>query len=242
MNRAEAHELRKFMQLHFKSHPWHGISPHANAEGALNVYVEVVPTDTVKYEIDKATGHLKVDRPQKYSSLCPTLYGFIPRTYCGPRVAQHTREALSNDSIEGDGDPLDICVFTEKPISHADILVTAIPIGGFRMIDRNQADDKILAVLRNDLSYGGLRDIREAPQGLVDRLRHYFLTYKELPDEPNPASPVHITHTYGRDEALRIIDSSLADYQDKFGAPEQSLIEFLEYLMQQATATAKPSH
>jgi inorganic pyrophosphatase len=227
------------MQYAFKSHPWHGVAPRTHDPQVFNVYLELVPTDTVKYEIDKATGHLKVDRPQKYSSLCPTLYGFIPRTFCGERVAQICRDATRRQTIEGDGDPLDICVFSEKPISHADILVGAIPIGGLRMIDKRQADDKIIAVLKGDLEYGSWRTIHDMPQGILDRLRHYFLTYKQLPEPPSqqpgkpsepPPQTVEITHVYDRAEALAVIQASLEDYAEKYGNPEETLIQFLTYL------------
>lgn len=220
-------DLEKFVKHHFKSHPWHGV-PSMARDGVYNVYLEVVPTDTVKYEIDKATGHLKVDRPQKYSNFCPTLYGFIPRTYCGERVGRVTVQATGRADIEGDGDPLDICVLTERPITHADILVTAIPIGGLRMIDRNQADDKIIAVLYGDAAYSAWRDIGDVPKGLIDRLRHYFLTYKELPDAPT--QPVEITHVYDRDEALAVIQSARDDYEQSYGQPDRVLVEFLRHV------------
>lgn len=231
MQAPEPEQLQKFLHYHFKSHPWHGVKPSPR-EGVYNVYLELVPTDTVKFEIDKATGHLKVDRPQKYSSLCPTPYGFIPRTYCGKRVGQVTRDVTGRQDIEGDGDPLDICVFTERFISHADCLVTAIPIGGFRMIDKNQADDKIIAVLSSDPAYSHWRDLPDVPRPLLDRLRHYFLTYKELPDEPRQT--VEITHVYGRDEALEVIRCSLEDYQESFEEPQKSMTDLLRYIIENA--------
>lgn len=236
MESIRTEDIRKFMQYTFKSHPWHGIASIAKEPDIFNVYLEVVPSDTVKYEIDKATGHLKVDRPQKFSSLCPTLYGFIPRTYCGDRVGRFCQEATGRGHIAGDGDPIDICVFSEKPITHADILVSAIPIGGLRMIDHEQADDKIIAVLKGDLEYGRWRNIHDMPTALIDRLRHYFLTYKQLPDEPSSETGemapklVEITHIYGRDEAMAIIQASIDDYADKFGNPEEALVEFLTAL------------
>src|SRR5689334_5675469 len=72
----------------FRSHPWHGVSIGAEAPRIVTCYIEIVPTDTVKYEVDKETSYLKVDRPQKYTNVCPTLYGFIPQTYCAEQVAQ----------------------------------------------------------------------------------------------------------------------------------------------------------
>lgn len=227
MNPAAPEELQKFLHYHFKAHPWHGVKP-CPRDGVFNVYLELVPTDTVKFEIDKATGLLKVDRPQKYSSLCPTPYGFIPRTYCGDRVGRITREATGRHDIQGDGDPLDICVFTERFISHADILVTAVPIGGFRMIDKNQADDKIIAVLSGDPAYSHWRDLGDVPHSLLERLRHYFLTYKELPDQPQPT--VEITDIYGRDEALEVIRCSLEDYRESYGKADEGLMAFLRHI------------
>jgi inorganic pyrophosphatase len=118
----------------------------------VRAYIEIVPTDGVKYEIDKHSGYLMVDRPQRFSSFCPTLYGFVPRTYCGDRVAVYALTGSPHVS-HGDGDPLDICVLTDWPISRGEILRTR-PIGGLRMVERGEADDKILAVLRGDPTYG----------------------------------------------------------------------------------------
>ena len=158
------------------------------APEVVTVYVEIVPTDTVKYEIDKASGYLTVDRPQQFSNVCPTLYGFVPRTYCAARVAARCAERTGRPGIVGDGDPLDICVLSEKAIPHGDILLRAVPIGGLRMLDGDEADDKIIAVLEGDAVYGAWREVDQCPPALVDRLRHYFLTYKELPGEPRPVA------------------------------------------------------
>lgn len=240
MESIRTEDIRRFMQYTFKSHPWHGIATLSKAPDIFNAYLEVVPSDMVKYEIDKATGHLKVDRPQKFSSLCPTLYGFIPRTFCGEKVGRFCANAIQRDGIIGDGDPLDICVFSEKPITHADILVRAIPIGGLRMVDHNQADDKIIAVLEGDLEYGRWRQISDMPTALIDRLRHYFLTYKQLPESAAPADAapaprlVEITHVYDRDEAMAVIEASIEDYADTYGNPEEMLVQFLTYLTDSA--------
>lgn len=198
----------------YRAHPWHGLSLGENAPEIVNCYIEMVPTDTIKYELDKATGILKVDRPQKYSSLCPSLYGLLPQTYCGPLVAKYCIEKTGRKNIVGDGDPLDICVLTEKVIPRGDIMLRAFPIGGFRLIDGEQADDKIIAVLMGDFIYERFKDISECSENLVERLRHYFLTYKDAPDRIN--SHVQITHTYGVKEALKVIKLSQQDYQKKF--------------------------
>lgn len=194
-----------------RAHPWHGVPIGEDAPRRVTVYVEIVPTDTVKYEMDKDSGILRIDRPQQYSNVCPSLYGFLPRTLCAERVGALCQERTGRPGIVGDGDPMDVCVLTEKEISHGDILVRAIPIGGLRMLDGDEADDKIVAVLEGDAVFGGYADVAEVPSSLVDRLRHYFLTYKQGPDRAQRA--VEITHVYGRDEAYEVIRRSLEDYR-----------------------------
>ena len=199
----------------FKAHPWHGVSIGEQAPRTVNAYIEIVPTDTVKYEIDKATGHLKVDRPQKYSSLCPTLYGFVPQTYCGTSIGQYCSEKTGRPGIVGDGDPLDICILTEKSIQHGDILIRAVPIGGMRMIDKNEADDKIIAVLADDPVYAAWSSVHDCPSPLLERLKHYFLTYKDLPGAAERKA--EITHIYGVEEAHEVIKRSRDDYAAAYG-------------------------
>ena len=94
----------KFM---FQAHPWHGVAPGKRVPETVNAYIEIVPTDAVKYELDKETGHLRVDRPQRFSSMCPSLYGFIPQTFCGDHVADLCAERTGMTDIKGDGDPMD---------------------------------------------------------------------------------------------------------------------------------------
>lgn len=197
-----------------RAHPWHGVSIGEKFPEIVNTYIETVPSDTVKYEMDKKTGFLKVDRPQKYSNICPTLYGFIPQTYCGDQVASLCQERTRRANIVGDDDPLDICVLTEKVITHGDIIIHAAPIGGFRMIDRGQADDKIISVMQGDALYSQWKDIKDCPQTFIDRLRHYFLTYKNLPDSTEPMC--EITHVYDREEAIEVIRRSREDYISTF--------------------------
>lgn len=174
----------------------------------MNAYIEITPFDTVKYESDKETGFLTVDRPQRSASLPPTLYGFLPRTYCGPRVA-----ALCPAAHHGDGDPLDICVISERHITRADILLRARPVGGLRMVDDGEADDKILAVLDQDPVWGDAKDLPDLPQALVERLRHYFTTYKLMPGMPR----TEIDLVYGRAHAEKVIAASMEDYRETFG-------------------------
>ena len=89
-----------------RPHPWHGVEIGARAPEIVTVYLEIVPTDTVKYEIEKSSGYLRVDRPQKYSSLCPTLYGFVPQTYCAGAGAALAAASAGRQELVGAGDPL----------------------------------------------------------------------------------------------------------------------------------------
>src|SRR5258706_13231824 len=170
-----------------KSPPWHGVPIGAEAPERVTVYVEMVPTDTVKYELDKDSGLLTVDRPQKYSNVPPSLYGLVPQTLCAERAAAFCAEKTGRSGLVGDMDPLDICVITEKQITHGNIVVQAIPIGGLRMLDGTEVDDKIVAVLLGDAVYGGLGETSELPHLLLDRLRPYFRTYNQRPAEAHPA-------------------------------------------------------
>ena len=210
--------LRDILSKLFKAHPWHGVTPGADAPAVVSAYIEIVPTDAVKYELDKTSGHLRVDRPQRFSAMCPAPYGFIPQTFCGASVAAVCQLRTGRDQLRGDGDPLDICVLTERPAAHGDFFVRAVPIGGLRMIDGNEADDKIIAVLEADVAYGHIQNITECPPGLVDRLKHYFLSYKQLPSEA--PRRVEIAAVYERAESIEVIECSLRDYLDRYGAPE----------------------
>lgn len=215
----------ELLGLLFQAHPWHGVSIGPEAPRVVTAYIEIVPTDTVKYEIDKASGHLKVDRPQQLSNVCPTLYGLIPRTFCGPRVAAFGAETGGPAALEGDGDPMDICVLSERQLSHGGVLLQAVPVGGLRLIDRNQADDKIVAVLKGDAAYGHCREIGELPEPLIDRLKHYFLTYKRPPEAER--DPVQIPRVYGAAEAREVIERSREDYRERFPQLEDRFVEAL---------------
>lgn len=199
----------------YKAHPWHGINIGDKAPEIVTCFIEIVPTDTVKYEVDKETGYLSIDRPQKYSNIIPALYGFIPQTYSADMVAELTNQQLNRSDIEGDNDPVDICVLTEKDITHGDIIVKARPIGGFRLLDQNKADDKLIAVLENDAIYGSFQSIRDIPSTVIDRLKHYFTTYKDIPGEKTPRCI--LTGTYDVDIAHDVIRRSMKDYLAAYG-------------------------
>lgn len=215
----------KLLGLLFRSHPWHGVPIGQRTPEVVTCFIEIVPTDRVKYEIDKATGYLKVDRPQLYSNICPAPYGFLPQTYCGARVGALSSERTHRPGLMGDGDPLDVCVLTQNPITHSDILLQARPIGGIRMLDGNEADDKIIAVLEGDGLYGGYADLFDVPKAVVNRLAHYFETYKLAPGATT--KPIEITHLFGREESHLVITRAQEDYTEKFGALQKQLADAL---------------
>lgn len=192
----------------WRPHPWHGLEIGDDAPRVVNAYIELTPFDRVKYEVDKTTGYLRVDRPQRTSAQPPSLYGFIPRTFCGRRTG-----ALS-PAERGDGDPLDICVISEQPIQRAEVILDARVVGGLQMSDGGEADDKIIAVLRNDHIWQDTRDLGDLPDILVERLRHYFATYKLVPGEE---SKISIETVYDREHAWKVVEASMADYSEEFG-------------------------
>jgi inorganic pyrophosphatase len=195
----------------WRRHPWHGLQPRTEgaAEDIIQTYIEMTADDVVKYELDKESGFLMVDRPQRTTSTPPALYGFIPRTYCAEEVAK-----MCPDVDVADGDPLDICVFSERHINRADIILNARVVGGIQMIDDGEADDKIIAVLEGDNIWGNVHDIADLPSIKVERLQHYFSTYKLIPGKE---IDIKVDHVYGRDEALRVIAAAEKDYDNHYG-------------------------
>jgi len=193
---------------HYRPHPWHGLEVGPKPPEVLNAFIEITPYDLMKYEVDKVTGYLRVDRPQRSSSQHPTLYGFVPRTYCAERVAK-----LARPAERGDGDPLDICVLSERPIDRNEIIVRVRVIGGLQMLDAGEADDKIVSVLENDNVWGEARDIKDVPPVFIERLQHYFTTYKLIPGQQPRA---RIQRVYGRAHAFKVIRAAMADYAAHF--------------------------
>jgi inorganic pyrophosphatase len=193
----------------WRPHPWHGLEVGPEPPQIVHAYVEITPFDLVKYEIDKVTGYMRVDRPQRTSSQPPTIYGFIPRTYCGRRVHR-----LSPGAERGDGDPLDICVISERPLARAEVILTARVVGGIQAIDGGEADDKIVAVLDNDEFWRDVKDISQVPDILVERLRHYFSTYKMM---PGGTSQMSIERVYDREYAQKVVAAAMEDYGEAYG-------------------------
>jgi inorganic pyrophosphatase len=191
-----------------RPHPWHGLKVGPNPPGVVYAFIEITPFDLIKYELDKETGFMMVDRPQLTSSLPPTLYGFIPRTYCARNVA-----ALMPGTDLGDQDPLDICVLSERPISRGDLLLKANVVGGIPTLDDGRADDKIIAVLAGDALWGTAKDISDLPGALIDRLCHYFGSYKL---RPNVDPRVLVGKPYGDEHAKKVVEAAMTDYQCEF--------------------------
>ena len=194
---------------HFRPHPWHGLEVGPNPPEVLNAFIEITPFDMMKYEIDKVSGYLRVDRPMRSSAQHPALYGFVPRTYCGERVCR-----LAPAAKRGDGDPIDISVLSERAITRTEIIIRCRVLGGLQMIDRGEADDKLVSVLDGDYMWGAARDITDLPGVLIERLQHYFLTYKLVPGQRSQA---RITSIYGRTHAFKVVRAAMEDYEAKFG-------------------------
>ena len=195
-----------------RAHPWHGLPIGDGAPAVVESYVEITPFDAVKYEIDKRSGYLRVARPQGSSALPPTLYGFIPRTYCDARVA-----ALTPGAERGDRDPLDVCVLSDQRIDRADIVLAARVVGGIRILDGGEADDKVVAVLSSDRVYDGVSELEDLPRVTVDRIVHYFATYK-LEVQPPGENTIEVVGTYGAEEARQVVAAAMEDYAAAFPA------------------------
>lgn len=191
-----------------RPHPWHGIEPHERSPELINVFIEITRFDIIKYEVDPRYGYLRVDRPQRNSSLPPSLYGMIPQTLAGPKVA-----SFNPDADEGDGDALDVCVLSGHDIDRSEVLLTARVIGGISTTDQGKADEKIIAVLANDLHWGDAEDMGDVPSYLTDQLMHYFRNYKI---EPKKENPVKVGKSYSADRAKKVIEASIADYKEAY--------------------------
>lgn len=176
----------------FRPHPWHGLPVGAAPPELVNAFIEITPFDVVKYELEKSSGYLRVDRPQRFSSTPPTLYGFIPRT------------------LSADADPLDICVFSERPVNRSEIIVECRVVGGLTTVDAGVNDDKIIAVLKDDSMWGAVKSVEQLPATLVERLIHYFSTYKMRPGHPSTAT---VSGTYGPERAFEVVTTAMREYE-----------------------------
>jgi inorganic pyrophosphatase len=174
-------------------HPWHGASCGKNAPQTVNALIEISQGSRTKYEIDKATGLLKLDRVIYSSFHYPQNYGFIPQT------------------LGEDNDPLDILVICSESIQPL-CLVEATVVGNMQMIDNGEKDDKIIAVATNDPSVNHITSIQSLPAHLIAVLKNYFEQYKVLENKK-----VAIDEFQDKEIAYRIINSSIERYKEKFG-------------------------
>ena len=171
---------------------WHDIDEsRINAESFVSV-IEISKGGKNKYELDKETGFLRLDRVLFTSTHYPANYGFIPRTYAG------------------DDDPLDVLVLCSESIAPM-TLVDCYPIGVLKMIDTGQVDEKIIAVCKNDPYYNAYQDIEELPQHLFAEIKHFYAVYKMLEMKETVVKKIE-----GKQEAIRIIEESILSYRQKF--------------------------
>lgn len=181
-------------------HPWHGVHFGDQAPRIVNAVIEIPQGSRAKYEIDKPSGLLKLDRVIYSSFYYPCNYGFIPQTY------------------GDDKDPLDILVISSLSIVPM-CLVTAKVIGVMQMIDGGDADDKIIAVAAHDPSINYINNIEELPKHFFEELRHFFEEYKRLENKA-----VIVEEFQDKSTALRIIQEAIDFYKKSFNdEPENSL-------------------
>jgi inorganic pyrophosphatase len=174
-------------------HPWHDVTIGENSPEIVKGIIEIPKNSRAKYELDKESGILILDRVLYSSINYPANYGFIPRTYCE------------------DDDPLDILVLSQIEISSMCIVESKV-LGVMRMLDGGEMDDKIIAVAANDMSVNHMNDISDLPDHAILELRSFFEDYKKL--EHKTVSVEDFQH---KEVAMQVIEQSIIDYNDKFG-------------------------
>jgi inorganic pyrophosphatase len=170
-------------------HPWHEVSPGKNTPEYVNAIIEIPRGSRAKYEIDKESGLIKLDRVIYASMYYPLNYGFIPQT------------------LGDDGDPLDIVVLTQVSVVPLCMIPSKV-IGVMQMVDRGEADEKIIAVAEQDPSVSHINTVEDLPAYLLSELRHFFENYKTLENKK-----VVINEFLSRGEAFNVINTSLGHYQ-----------------------------
>ena len=171
---------------------WHDFSPEKITPESFYAVIEITKGSKIKYELDKSTGLLKLDRILYTSTHYPANYGFIPRTY-----------ALDND-------PLDVLILCSEKIEPMSI-VECYPIGVISMLDNGDPDDKIIAIHTGDPTYNGYTDISQLPKHIFEEMVHFFSVYKMLENKETV-----IDEARGPDEARRIIEESIERYREIF--------------------------
>ena len=173
-----------------KQNPWHKVTVGSNAPNIVNGIIEIPKNTRAKYELDKDSGLLVLDRVLYASIYYPANYGFIPRTYCD------------------DKDPLDIVIFSQIAVVPL-CIVSAKVIGVMRMLDGGELDDKIIAVAEHDMSVNHINDISEIPPHFLAELRNFFEDYKKLENKT-----VEVEEFQNAEVAREIILQSMKDYED----------------------------
>ncbi len=173
-------------------HPWHQVSPGEDLPSLVNAIIEIPKGSKAKYEIDKNSGLIKLDRVLFSSVMYPAHYGFIPQTYCD------------------DKDPLDILVLCSVDVYPLTI-IEAKPIGVMHMVDQGEQDDKIIAVAQNDQSVNYIDDLSELPPHAMKEIVRFFQDYKALEQKK-----VSIEHLLGKRYAHKVIEESIELYNTTF--------------------------
>lgn len=176
-----------------KQHPWHQVAPGSDVPNTVNAIIEITNGSKGKYELDKETGLLLLDRVLSSSVVYPANYGFIPQTYCD------------------DKDPLDILVICSVDILPM-TLVEAKVIGVMHMVDGGEQDDKIIAVAKNDPTCNHINDIEQLAPHIMKEVVQFFESYKALEKKS-----VVVNGTFGRERAQEIILESIELYKNEFG-------------------------
>ena len=171
---------------------WHDMDPSRITPQEFEAVIEIPKGSKCKYELDKYTGLLKLDRILYTSTHYPANYGFIPRTYAD------------------DGDPLDVLVLCSEPV-YPLTLIRVYPIGVMRMLDDGKMDDKIIALPLSDPTYLGIRSIDELPPHVFDEIMHFFSVYKQLENKQTAVKSL-----FGPEIAQRIVFDAIAAYRDAF--------------------------
>lgn len=191
--RSKSSNDRKLNNMNTNINPWHNVSIGDEAPSTLQAIIEIPKGSRAKYELDKTTGMLRLDRVLFSSVFYPANYGFIPQT------------------LGEDHDPLDILVLSQVDIRPL-CIVRAKVIGVMRMVDQGEADDKIVAVAADDISVAGIDDIRQLGEHFHSELRHFFEEYKRLEDKA-----VLVEGLQDRVTAEDIIRKAISDYNSAFG-------------------------
>ena len=171
---------------------WHDMNPNRISSEKFDAVVEISRGQQSKYELDKETGLIRLDRVLYTSTHYPQNYGFIPRTYAG------------------DNDPLDVLILCSQPLVPMTI-VTCIPIGAVKMLDNGEVDEKIIAIAANDPTYSSYTSIQEIPSHVFQEIRHFFQVYKTLEGKE---TVVH--HIQDRDRAVLMIENAVKEYDLNF--------------------------